>query len=151
MLLGGKAEGRRRPVAADELVVVLILSVGHIIGWDIGETGQKIIDLAAQARRFLLGRRLQFLIARDAVQQLGDILSLRLCRTDLLGEAIAPRQGFLRQRFSGAPFSFKSQDLGGTRLEAAPRQTPVERSGVLADPLHVEHWSADPETTGSRL
>ena len=65
MILGGKAEARRRAVPADERVVRLVAPVRHLVGGQVGERRQRRVDLGLELVGARLERRLPVLAVGD--------------------------------------------------------------------------------------
>ena len=63
-----KIETRRLAVEAHHFISGLVRPVWHFCGRQIGQTGEQLVDLCAQPRRFGAGPRLDFLVLGGLTQ-----------------------------------------------------------------------------------
>ena len=120
----------------------LVAAVRHVVGRQVGQRREQRVDLGAQARRLGFEPRLLVLALGDLAQQVGGVAALRLGGADLLGEAVALGLKLLGLGLRRAPLAGRAPASRPTRRQAAPRQAAVERVGIVADPLEVEHRRA---------
>ena len=140
----------RLALAAHQQVGPFVRAVRHFLGRQIRQSGQDLIDLRTQPRRFGRGIGLGVLVFGHLAQQGLDVLAALFGGADIAGDAIAPRLRLLRARLRRAPSMVQREHLRGTRRKAAAGEAAVELRRMLADPSDIVHRSTKTQTEHSR-
>src|SRR5271166_2925530 len=135
----GKGKMRRLAVPAQHPIRALVRPVGHVIGWEVRQPGQGLVDLGAQPHAICCSLRFGFSVFDALTQQRLDRLAAFLGGPDLPGETVAPGLCFLRAGLSSAPRTIECENLLCMRRQPAASKTTVEFLRVLADPSEIVH------------
>ena len=93
----------------------LVRTVRHVLGRQVRQPGQDLVDFRAQPGRFRGGWPRRFLVLGHTGAERLDVLAALLGGADLPGDAVAPGLGFLRAGLGGAPRVVEREDLLGAR------------------------------------
>ncbi len=139
VILRLEREIARRADRAHELVVVLVLAVGHLIERNIGNAREQRVDLGPEPRGLGFEPRLLVLAGGDLLHDRAGIAAFRLYRADLARKLVALGLELLGLGLRRAPLLIERKELGNLGRQAAPRQAAVEGIGIVANGLQIEH------------
>ncbi len=153
VLLGLELEAWQLADTAELQIGALVLAVGHVLGGNVGQAGEDIVQLFREAARLLL-------LARHGLLELGHlghegarlvVAALAFSRTDGFRGFVAALLHILQQAERLAVAAIEIDDGAGLRRQAAPANRPVEVIGTIADPLEIEHGTPSSAQAGTRV
>ena len=137
---------RRRAVAADLDIVVLVLAVGHIGGGRLGIAASSFSSAApAPPSAASISGIVAFSVATSAFSASAAAASLRAIAAPISFEAALRRScAFCNSPIAARRWSSSAISVSRARRQTAPREAGVEGRGIVADRLDVMHGSPDP-------
>ncbi len=139
MLLGLEGEVARAAVAAELSVVRLVGADRHVPVGQIGQHGEKCIELGAERFFRALALRKRLLEPCQLGHERCRIAALALALADLARELVALGLQLLERRLRRAPLLVECQDRRGLGRQAAACESAVVGLRILPDPFEVVH------------
>ena len=144
MFARGEVKGARLAPARHLDIAALIQAIGHVVGGEVGDRGERVAQ--RRADRFGVGfqpRQAQFQSCHFGHQRCGGGVILgRLCRADRLGGFVAPCLACLCLRRERPVAAVVRQNRVGHWRKPPAREAGVERGGIVPDETDIVHGRA---------
>src|SRR5258708_3744185 len=135
----GKIEMRLLAVMPQDQVRGLVSAVWYVLGRQVRQLGQDLVDLCPQLGSYGSGVR-RGAVAHPRLDHIWlDRLTPLLRGPDLSSKAVAQGLSFLRASFGIAPRTVEHEELLGARWQATANQATVEFLRVVPDPSEIVH------------
>ena len=139
MLFRREGQVRRDTPAANLDIAHFVEPVGHVVGRDVGESGETALEVVGQAAIFefefahpVLGR------CEFGHQRLGR-LAFGPSLADPARALVASALEVLQLGLGRAPGRVECQNLGRDRGEPATGEAPIEPIGIVAEEFQIMH------------
>ena len=144
MFLRCEGKGGQGAPAADFHILCLVRAIGHIVGGNVRQAGQQVVQPGGQVAILVLQRGQGLLQFGDfGLQRLGPVLvALAHGLADQLRCLVTAGLRFLHAGADLAPASVHFQQRGGARLHPAPGEGGIESVRIVADQADVMHGRA---------
>ena len=139
MLLGREVEFGPHADGAQDDVGAGVLPHRHVIGRQVGQAFEQLVEPGGQLPHPFLGFSLELFLGRYGADHPAHVLALGLGDADLLGQLVAPGLYFLGGGERLAALLVERDDARGCRPHAAGLEPGVEGRRIVADPFEIEH------------